>query len=320
MKWRKLGRIFDPEAHGLLEKFVGYAQGPQALVFNDFVRVYFSTRTLDKQGKFLSHVIFADFTKDFKTVVNVHLDPVIALGDLGCFDEHGIFPMNVLWDREKKAVLAYTTGWTRRVSVSVDASIGLAISQDLGYTFEKVGSGPVLSTSLHEPFLVGDAFVKEINGMFHMWYIHGIRWIKESPTANPDRVYKIAHATSQDGIEWTKEERQIVADIGDENECQALPTVIQIDGLYHMFFCFRNVFGFREGSVGTYRIGHAVSKDLVDWTREDDSMGIEVSSTGWDSEMLAYPHVFEMDGKVYLLYNGNGFGKYGFGIAVLEKY
>jgi hypothetical protein len=33
--------------------------------------------------------------------------------------------------------------------------------------------------------------------------------------------------------------------------------------------------------------------------------------------MQCYPHVFECDGKVYLLYNGNEFGRYGFGLAEL---
>ena len=34
--------------------------------------------------------------------------------------------------------------------------------------------------------------------------------------------------------------------------------------------------------------------------------------------MIAYPHVFEADGKIYMLYLGNEVGRYGFGLAVLE--
>ena len=34
--------------------------------------------------------------------------------------------------------------------------------------------------------------------------------------------------------------------------------------------------------------------------------------------MHHYPHVFELNGKYYMLYNGNDFGMYGFGLAVLE--
>jgi hypothetical protein len=35
--------------------------------------------------------------------------------------------------------------------------------------------------------------------------------------------------------------------------------------------------------------------------------------------MICYPAVFELNGNTYMLYNGNGYGKTGFGIAILEK-
>ena len=43
---------------------------------------------------------------------------------------------------------------------------------------------------------------------------------------------------------------------------------------------------------------------------------IDVSLVGWDSEMIEYPFVFEHKNKRYMLYNGNHYGKTGFGIAV----
>jgi hypothetical protein len=50
----------------------------------------------------------------------------------------------------------------------------------------------------------------------------------------------------------------------------------------------------------------------------DSRAGIGVSASGWDSEMIEYPFVFDHAGARYMLYNGNGYGKSGFGIAVLE--
>ena len=47
--------------------------------------------------------------------------------------------------------------------------------------------------------------------------------------------------------------------------------------------------------------------------------GIDVSASGWDSEMIAYPYVFAHEGDYYMLYNGNGYGKTGIGLAVLDK-
>src|SRR2546427_2181087 len=127
MKWTKLGKVFDPTKFRLPNNCAQYAQSPQALVFDDFVRIYFSAREVDlNNGKHLSHVCFVDQTKDFKEVINVATRPVVELGEPGCFDEHGIFPMNVL--RVGDRIYGYTCGWSRRVSVSVDTSIGLAIS------------------------------------------------------------------------------------------------------------------------------------------------------------------------------------------------
>ncbi|MBX3644875.1 MAG: hypothetical protein KF720_17595 [Rubrivivax sp.] len=317
MRWKRLGKIFDPTAHRLPAGCAQFAQSPQALVFDDFVRIYFSTRSVDAHGKFLSHVAFVDMHKNLRDVLRVSAQAVMPLGALGCFDEHGIFPMNVL--RVGNEVWGYTTGWNRRVSVSVDTAIGLAISRDGGLSFKRIGDGPVLAQSLHEPCLVGDAFVRQVEGRFHMWYIFGTGWKRYAPDAAPDRTYKIGHATSLDGIDWQKEEaRQIVADRLGPDESQALPTVIHTDGRWHMFFCYRQSFDFRANPDRGYRIGHAWSDDLSNWTRDDDNPRLEVVADDWDGQMQCYPHVFACDGRVYLLYNGNQFGRLGFGLAVLE--
>ena len=317
MKWLKHGKIFDPTEHTLTNGCVQFAQSPQALVFDNFVRIYFSTRTVDTNGKFLSHIAFVDMRKNLREVIRVSDQTVIPLGGLGCFDEHGIFPMNVV--RHDGLVYGYTCGWNRRVSVSVDTAVGLAISRDNGITFERIGPGPVLAASLHEPCLVGDGFVLVIDGVFHMWYIFGTGWKKYAPDAAPDRTYKIGHATSPDGVNWTKEEsRQIISDQLGPDESQALPTVVKIGSRYHMFFCYRESFDFRMAKGRGYRIGHAWSDDLSNWTRDDDAPKLDGTPGAWDSDMQCYPHVFECDGKAYLLYNGNEFGRHGFGLAELQ--
>lgn len=317
MKWKKLGKIFDPTEHILPNRCMEFAQSPQTLVLDDRVRVYFSTRERDSVGKFLSHVAYADFSRDMNRLLGVSSHTVLPLGGLGCFDEHGIFPINLLKDGSR--ILAYTTGWNRKVSVSADASIGLAISHDDGQTFQRYGTGPLLTASLTEPFLVADAFVQRYGGTYHMWYIYGTKWQKFSEVAPPDRVYKIAHAASPDGIHWKRDGRLIIGDRLNADECQALPTVICLDGVYHMYFCYRQAYGFRTDSSRGYRIGYACSSDLKTWVRDDSQAGIDVSTEGWDAQMQCYPHVFECDGRAYLLYNGNEFGRYGFGLAVLEN-
>ena len=314
MKWHKLGMIFDSSPENLPDGYISFAQSPQAIVFNDFIRIFFSTRCLDIHGKFLSYVCFVDFDKQLKHIINKSKGPVISLGELGCFDEHGIFPMNVL--RDGADIKAYITGWTRRKSVPVDAAIGLAISTDNGISFNRISKGPVIAPSLYEPFLVGDGFVLKINNTYHMWYISGTRWITDKD--GPQRVYKILHAVSKNGISWEKEGKHIINDIIGKDECQALPTVIEIQNKYHMFFCYRYATDFRQNPERAYRLGYASSNDGLNWER-DDSNAPDPSNVGWDSEMLCYPNIFKCDDKIYLLYNGNEFGKHGFGAAMLES-
>jgi hypothetical protein len=315
MKWRKLGKIFDPAEHKLPNDCLEFAQSPQALVLTDRVRVYFSTRRRDEVGKYLSHVAYVDFDRNMRGILDISEHTVIELGELGAFDEHGIFPMHVFDDGDR--VLGFTTGWNRKASVSADSSIGLAISKDGGRTFQKHGTGPIMTASLHEPFLIADSFVMSVAGIYYMWYIFGTRWKSFSETEPPDRVYKIACATSTDAINWQRYGKQIITDCIGDDECQALPTVIRRNDIYHMYFCFRPCHGFREKGRNSYRLGYAYSQDLISWTRDDSKGGIDLSQDGWDSQMQCYPHVFTCDDRVYMLYNGNEFGKFGFGLAEL---
>jgi len=318
MKWTKKGKIFDPIQYKLPNDCTEFAQSPQTLVFDEFVRVYFSTRKKDPiNGMYLSYIAYIDFDKEFNKIIDVSPKTVIELGKLGTFDEHGIFPFNPLKHNNK--IMAYTCGWSRRISVPVETSVGLAYSYDKGETFHRVGDGPILTSSLREPVLVGDPFVQVYDDLYHMWYIFGTEWIKSEGTEPPVRVYKIAHATSVDGINWRKEGRkQIISDRLNRHECQALPSVTKIGDRYHMYFCYREATDFRTNPKREYRLGCAYSDDLINWTRDDSDSKLDVTDGDWDSDMMCYPHLFQCDNKVHLLYNGNEFGKFGFGLAVMD--
>lgn len=315
LKWEKLGLVFETSKWILPFGCESHAQAPQVLPFDDFFRVYFSSRSKDETGKFYSHVVFGDFSHDWE-VLELSKQPVIGKGALGCFDEHGIFPFHVTTNGNE--VLGFIGGWNRRVSVPIDGAIGLSKSTDNGITFIRVGDGPVLGPSLNEPCLVGDPFVLASDGKLHMWYIYGKGWAPATESEPPARVYKISVATSVDGFNWVREGKQIISNVLGDTECQAMPTVFKASGIYHMIFCFRYATDFRANRNRGYTLGYAYSTDLINWHRDDNLLGIQRSESGWDSDMMCYPHVFEFKGNYYLLYNGNEFGKHGFGVAVLR--
>jgi hypothetical protein len=65
-----------------------------------------------------------------------------------------------------------------------------------------------------------------------------------------------------------------------------------------------------------YRIEYAESVDGLRWDRHRDTGGLEPSGTGWDGDMVEYPAVFAWRGERYMLYNGDGYGSTGVGLAV----
>jgi predicted GH43/DUF377 family glycosyl hydrolase len=199
--------------------------------------------------------------------------------------------------------------------VPFNVAIGMATSNDQGMTFSKLGNGPVLSYSPDEPFVLSGPKIRFFANTFFLFYIAGSKWKIVAGRAEP--VYKIRMASSNDGINWTKLNKNLIPSRIEEDEAQASPDVFYANGKYHMFFCYRYSSNYR-GKENGYRIGYASSIDLIHWERDDSKAGIDVSQEGWDSEMISYPHVFELDGTVYLAYLGNQVGRYGFGLAELQ--
>lgn len=316
-KWKKLGRVFNPTEINSRTWFKEFAQAPATLVFDNFVRVYFSCRPpRDNKGQYVSYTAYVDLKRDnLFEIVDICEKPILKLGDLGTFDEFGIYPCSVV--RNGKEIYAYYGGWTRCESVPFNVSIGLGISNDSGKTFRKLGNGPVLSFSLNEPFVISGPKIRKFDGVWYLWYIAGKKWIDTDTVAEP--VYKIRMAISIDGINWIKQDRDLIDSRIEENEAQASPDVFFFENKYHMFFCYRYSLNYRGKEHG-YRIGYASSIDLLNWVRDDTKAGIDISGQGWDSQMVSYPHVFELDGNIYMMYLGNEVGRYGFGLAILEEY
>lgn len=313
--WKKAGQVFVPQKVTGRSWLKEFAQAPATIVFDDFVRVYFSCRPpADERGQYVSYSAYVDLDrKDLFKIRDVADQPVLSLGGLGDFDEFGTYPVSVFRDGDN--IRAYYAGWTRCESVPFNVAIGMATSNDGGVTFQKLGRGPVLSYSPDEPFVLSGPKIRRFNGMWQLWYIAGRKWKVVDGRAEP--VYKIRMATSSDGIHWNKLNRDLIESRIEPDEAQASPDVFFANGAYHMFFCYRYSSNYRGKEHG-YRIGYARSTNMTDWVRDDARCGIDVSPEGWDSEMISYPHIFELDGLVYMAYLGNHVGRYGFGLATLE--
>lgn len=316
--WKKLGNVFNPTHDQRRLWMQEYAQCPTPFVLDEkIIRVYISCRP--KRGGDMQYVSYPGYVdlarEDPMRVVRIADAPLLPLGDLGAFDEFGIMPCSVV--RKDGMVYMYYTGWTRMSSVPYTLAIGIAVSRDDGKTFERVGEGPVLGLTLNEPYLVNSPAVRIVGDQWHMWYLTGTKWLLHDE--NPEAVFQIAHATSEDGVAWQRNGIPVIPTMS-EDECQDVFLPFFLGGKWHAIFGYRQPTGFRTDRTRAYRLGYASSKDLVSWQRDDSQVGIDVSESGWDSQMMCSSQVIELDRRLFLFYCGNVFGREGFGIAEMTDY
>lgn len=272
-------------------------------VSGNVYRVYFATRN-DRQ---VSRIGWAAVELgDTVRLLDVSSSPVLEPGSIGTFDEHGVFPSCVVNLHDRKRM--YYIGWNRGVRQPLFyAAIGLAESKDGGRSWSKYSKAPVMSRSEFDPCLVTSPHVMHYDGRYRMTYVSGIRWEEED--GRLVSYYHIKYAESADGVGWHRD-GHVAVDFSSPLETNvARSWVVAEDDKLRMWFCY-----VRKGSA--YRIGYAESIDYLSWNRDDAAAGISVSSHGWDSEMIGYPNVVSHAGRKYMFYNGNSFGKEGFGVAI----
>ena len=184
MNWKKLGLIFDPSLlKNRPEWMHAFAQAPNAVVFDDFVRVYFCCRPLpDERHQFVSYCAFVDLDRsNLFNIVGIAEKPILELGGLGSFDEFGTYPVSLAFDSNN--IIAVYGGWTRCESVPFNISLGRAFSTDGGLTFKKNGPGPILSHSINEPYVVTSPKIRKYKDKCVLSYTAGRKWFKDSPGA-----------------------------------------------------------------------------------------------------------------------------------------
>lgn len=302
--WEKKGLLFAFPHSGTHSP---YASVPVGFWLNsDVMRIIFSTRNENNQ----SVPCYLDYNfkenKPASAAEKINLLP----GPPGTFDDSGVMPTCLLEKGEE--LWMYYIGWNLGVTVPFRNSIGLAISTDKGKTFVKKFEGPVLDRTKDEPHFTASCCVIEEDGKYKIWYLSCTGW--EMHQGRMMHRYHIKYATSANGFDWNRDGR-VAIDFRYPNEYAiSVPRVVKEDGIYKMWYSYR---GGPKGE--TYRIGYAESVDGVNWTRKDEEIDLDISAEGWDSEMLCYPFVFSYNNRKHMLYNGNDYGKTGFGLAVLGQ-
>jgi len=300
MNWKKKGLVLSPQ------NLPSWAGSHLALPFaekrGDRYRIYFSPRNSENAAFIMS----ADLDCKTFALTGMSSKPLLGPGNLGAFDDCGTTNSWLIHHNEKQFL--YYSGWTLTQKIPFLFFIGLAVSQDQGKTFRRVHPSPILERNEIDPYLTASPCILIENGTWRMWYVSGTSWSLEN--GRPKHYYHIKYAESKDGIAW-KRTGIVCIDYSSPREYAiARPCVIKSNDIYRMWYSYRG---------DHYRIGYAESKDGLQWERKDHEAGLNISDSGWDSEMTEYAHILEEDGQYIMFYNGNEYGKTGIGVALCER-
>jgi hypothetical protein len=304
MRWRKMGRIYAPDGSSNWAKHS--ALQPTPLILNqDVVRLFLGFR--DDAG--VGRVGFVDVeARNPSHVIRISREPVLDIGVPGAFDDNGVIPSAVV--RHGDRLYLHYAGYQLGAKVRFTVLGGLAVSSDLGESFRRVSPVPALERTPDELFFRVAHSVLVENGIFRVWYGGGSSWRHTSDKSLP--VYDIRYLESADGLRFGR--GRVVLENGSPDEHRvARPYVIRHADRYKMFYCVGTI------SRG-YRLGYAESFDGLKWERRDGDINLDVSSTGWDSTMIAYPAVTFIGDRAFLFYNGNNYGATGVGYAELQSW
>jgi hypothetical protein len=264
----------------------------------DHVRFFAGGR--DAQGRSRIGVVTVEWGERPR-VVDVTADPVLDLGEPGCFDMDGVsYPWIV---RRDTRLMLYFTGWTKLGrEVPFANHLGLAISDDDGRTFSRVSRAPLLPLTDREPIGTGScAVVQEDDSRWTMYYTRLLSWDTAADTSRPR--YNIWHATSTDGRAWRRLDRLVIGHDAGEYALGA-PSYYQWDQESQLYFTAR---GHR------YRL--FVARQQEDGAFRRLPGAIRVVPGDWDDEMQCYPRVLTLSDRRILFYCGNGYGRSGVGYA-----
>jgi len=302
-RWEKLGLLYCPESKVRHAKLISHAANPLPVqIAGDIYRIFYSGR--DDQNR--SSVGAVDIDIIQRKVITEYDAPFFEHGPVGSFYSDGVSIGNCYEVNGVRYMLFM--GWQNPPGEHWKGNIGrLILTTDLSLQLEN--ENPLLGADSTDPISLSYPWVQaRPSGGFDMWYGSTLNW----DAGNGEMLHIIKHAISYDGVNWDRVGQAIQYKLGHAQAFSRPTILINNRGKFEMWFSYRS------GTGEKYRIGYAWSKNGNVWTLDLNLAGIDVSPSGWDSEMIEYPFVFNHDGVQYMLYNGNGYGKTGFGLAVMD--
>jgi hypothetical protein len=299
LKITKRSRIFGPEDRDWKENFLSHAANPLVIEKNgSMAKVLFNSRTLSNR----SEVWTLEFDIDTEKVLKGSVRKLLSENDFPTFASDGVSLGGILDNYECHSI--FFMGWKAPVDrhwygelgqlrIKNNANLSIAIDQD-----------PTLVIGRDEPISISYADSGQIGESVFMWYGTTETW----DGGNGEMIHTIKVREFSNG-KWINPKTVIEPIIG-YAQAFSKPSFINLLGTPILAFSYR-------GNSNKYRIGFC--------TLTESGIGSEFkwenflpNENSWESEMVEYPFLFQHKQELKMLYNGNNYGRTGFGMATLK--
>lgn len=300
--WEKIGPIVEPFKTTI--PWIGsHAGSAFAMPTNhvDIFDLYVTGR--DSQNRSQIGKLKIQF-KNYKQIeiVDFQDSPILVHGVKGQFDADGVaYPWIVTMPDQE--LYLYYVGWQIDSIYGFKNTIGLAKKPRNSNIFLKNSHNPILPISSQTPMGTGSCSVYFEQGCWEMYYTHFREWDQSNKIAVPN--YTIGYAQSTNGLDWIVKKDNLIRNFQLPRSCR--PNLIKTKQEANMWFCAR------QDQYMIYQSKYDANKMEL----STPTLDLEPSKNStWDSESVAYPHIFNHKNKRYMIYCGNEYGKGGLGIAI----
>lgn len=297
MRWVNRSFIESPSVRNTWRN--SHASIPTPLLKSDGnLRVYINCR--DQEN--ISRVAWMDFSSlDPVSIIGVSDMPCLEVGEAGCFDDNGVNQCSVIRN-PGGGFLMYYVGFELCHKIRYRMFTGLAVSET-GDFFTRTSSTPILDRTADEQFFRCGPFVLHNGENFEMWYVAGGKWTLVKGVQKP--IYKLRKAKSA-YADFSQAEFQDFLDPDEGKEFAfGRPWVCDYDQGYDLFYSIRNY-------EHNYILGYAQVDQNDRIKRLDQELGVRPGDGSHCRDMQCYASIVDFQGKRFMLFNGDDFGRDGF--------
>ena len=297
--FKKIGIILDSKS---LKWVKGRLWVPTAFKINKSkIIIFFAGQRKDLESD-VGYFIY-DIKKNI--VTKVSNKPILVRGKLGSFDDSAVVPCQIIKIRSN--FFLYYVGWMQGKKVPYLPSLGLAVSKNLLGPYKKYSHGPIIEKNNIDPFFVASCFVEKLQKNFIMHYTSCTGWTKKNNIIEPR--YIIKNSFSINGVNWIRKNKISINFKNGLEKAITRPWIINFFNKKIMFYSLKK---------RKYEI--KVAKYFKNrWKTLNINIFKNSKKTHYDNESNEYASVVESEGKYFMFYNGNQYGKTGIALAISDE-